>query len=61
MEVGVQISRSVALREDIAQCVSLIEALELGELNDVEHPKTRIIEQKRKLAELELELAKLNA
>jgi hypothetical protein len=61
MEVGVKTSRAVSLRADIAQCLTLIEALETGQLNHIEHPKARILEQKRKLAALELELAKLNA
>ena len=54
-------SRGASLRADIAQCLTLIEALESGQLNHVEHPQARIMEQKRKLASLELELAKLNA
>src|SRR5579872_3582511 len=52
-EVSMETRRSANLRKDIAQCMSLIEALESGKLNDVEHPRIHIIEQKRKLAELE--------
>jgi hypothetical protein len=57
MEVAVARARSVSLREDIAQCVTLIKALESDKLNDIDHPQARISEQKRKLVRLELELA----